>query len=216
MRTAALSVGRRQIVTLRLRATDRIAEAEVIDPGETTILRLQSRTAELNSKHFELGVDIEMFERTERYALENIEVVEFNKEAMSVVVRGPLKLRHVRRRANFRERVLLDGRICVYRGGGVNPEEGLGPAAVPAKTVDVGGGGISVETRQPMGIGLGDNVLIELDVDGYAVRAVARTAWIYERGSGRTTAGFAFIEIEERSHDRLYRFLYELQRRRRR
>lgn len=208
-------IERHAVVSLRLRATQRLVDAEVMELGEATRLRLLGG-ARVKAQHLSMGVDVELVDFGERYATEDVSVIAFDSDRSELELSGTVELKHVRRRATFRERAELDLRVAPYRGGPVTPTGGLGPTAVMGQCIDIGGGGLCIETKNSIGALAGDNVWVELDIQGTMVNAIARIAWLHERESGRTKAGLAFIEVDQRGHDRLYRFLYDLQRSRRR
>lgn len=200
------------LLVLRLRATDQILDAEVLEAGARTRLRIQGPVGPLRPESFDEGVDVEFFEGSARFNSLDVQVLGFDRPEAEIHLAGPIHLEAVRRRATFRERLELEVLIAPYDDGPPFLRGGLGPMAVEGITIDVGGGGISVECRRPIEVEAGELVRVEVDVDGFSVRALAKVAWINVKASGRSVAGLGFTEVEERGHDRLYRHLYALQR----
>lgn len=207
----ALSIEPRQALSVRVRALDRMVEAEVIDASETPRLRIHSVIAGLREEHFREGVDLETVQLAETYTLERVEVERFDPDRRMLVLRGPIVMRHVRRRTNYREPARLEVRVSRMRGSRLSAESPEPSESTRARTVDVGGGGVAVEAAEPFPVRAGQNARLDIEVDGEDVVAIARTAWVRPKGDGYE-AGFAFVQVEGRAHDRLYRFLYNLQR----
>ncbi|MEL6183517.1 MAG: hypothetical protein AAFU79_02760 [Myxococcota bacterium] len=210
---AARAIALEERLSLRLRATGRTVRAVVVDVGPRMRVRVLDEGVYLGPQDFTDGVDIHVFEGSLRFSREQVAVLGFDGDRAEVHFAGPVVLEPVRRRATFRERLELEVLIAPFDDGGPPfLRGGLGPIAVEAITLDVGGGGISVECRRPLEVDAGSLVRVEVDVEGFSVRAVAKVAWLQQKSSGRTVAGLGFTQVEERGHDRLYRHLYELQR----
>lgn len=212
---AALAIAPRQPVSVRIRDIDRLVDAEVIEAGECPRLRIHSVVAGLHEPHFTGGVDISTFYSGERYVLDGVEVESFDRDRRILTLIGPVNLRHVRRRTNYREPVQLPVRIGRFRGSSL-AQAAQQPIAdgIDGVSLDIGGGGLSAESTEAIPVYAGQNALLEIDVDGFKVMAVARTAWSRTRNDGVNEVGFAFLQVDDQGHDRLYRYLYELQRRR--
>lgn len=197
---------------LRLRATDRLLEAELLDDGTKATLALIGPGEGLRADHFSLGVDVEVYEGGARYAVEGVEVLEFDREKNVVVLPGLGMLGKVRRRAKFRERIAVPLRV-VARGADGGPPRPLGRVAC-GTTIDVGGGGLSFELEDALPLAEGDLVRVELMLGAGLVSAVARVAWVTSREEA-VLAGLAFLEVEDQDLQCLYRSLFDLQRGRR-
>lgn len=213
--SAARVIARNETLHIRLRATDRVIEAEVVEEGVRTRLRILGKVVGLRPNHFAMGVDVELLEPRARFALEDVKVLDFDADRKELRLPGPVELPHVRRRSTFREAIELDAFVAPYKGGAVGDVDGYAEA-VPGKTVDLGGGGVNVELDRAIDTIRGQNVRLMMVVDGENVRALARVAWVQLRPTGQMALGLALIEVDNRGHDRLYRFLYDIQRSRRR
>ena len=189
----------RDSVSLRLRATDRVIGAEVVEIGSRPLLRIHSGVCGLKKEHFCDGLDLDVYDESGgHHATENVKVSQFIVPRREVRLVGPVALRAVFKRSTERDSVDLDLVITDYHGR----------HSVQGRTSDLGGGGLSFATSSPMSFKVGENVRVEIKIKGRNIRATARMAWL---AKANLLGGLAFVEVDRDDHDHLYQFIYGLQ-----
>lgn len=214
----ALSIAGRlgsEVLSIRLRAVDRLVEAEVVGSDKDRArLRLSLIGGPVRKAHVAMGIDVEVSRGGGRFLAENVEVLELDPSSGELLVRGSTLLQRVRHRSSVREVAALLARVERHGRGRWRPGARLSPRAVLGRTRDVSSGGISLELDAPLVLEQGDEARVELELPRGFLSALARTAWTAADPAGRCLVGFSFVEADENGQDYLYRFLYDRQRRR--
>lgn len=80
--------------------------------------------------------------------------------------------------------------------------------------VDLSGTGASISFEPSVPVQLGENVRLQMTIEGTIVGATARTAWV-RSSADSLQAGFAFVSVDSEGHAALYRYIYDAEHERR-
>lgn len=206
-----IAFDRGQRLRLRLRSHDRELGVEVSEHSESSLwLQLNEPAIWLDDRLLEGGVDLSFWRAGVRHLAEDLPVLTFDLDRGRIQVERPLSTNVVQRRRTFREMVEVPVRLARADAEpdtlDLSPERGI--------TQDLGGGGLCLQTEGTMPVTVNEEVQIELELPEHAVRARGRVRWAIQGSDGTTKIGVAFTRIAEREQDRVYGFLFDLQRHR--
>jgi hypothetical protein len=200
---------RNQRLRLGFRGHEREVAVDVIAVHDESLwVDLAEPALWLEDRHLEGGTQLAFWRRGERHVAEAVVVDAFDLDRGRLQLRRPATSKVVQRRKTFRETVEVPVRLAPVDEGpetaDMTPRE--------ARTQDIGGGGLCIQTAETTGLGVDDELQLELALPMRRVRARGKVRWARRGDDGLTRFGVAFTRIAEREQDTVYGFLFDLQR----
>lgn len=192
-----------EMVTLRLRASDRVVKAIVTAVGnhqlELRFERLPLGNPPIREEEFDIGVDLELLLIGERYVAEGIELQELGDGCAIFNHDGVLQTGH--RRAYFREPIALPFELQVKSEW------------IEGTTIEIGGGGLSAKFTQQIE-DIGTEVHFRILFEQKYLEGTCAVCW-HAKKEGGYHYGFEFKNVIPTAFQTLYRTIFELQTKRR-